>query len=75
MGSKTEYTTALHLTVTRMLELHRRLAEKSAAHDAERESLEREIRETDRAIDALVYDLYGLTAAERRLVEEEVGER
>ncbi|MBI2886756.1 MAG: N-6 DNA methylase [Chloroflexi bacterium] len=61
--------------VTRMLELHRRLAEKGAAHDAERETIAREIRETDRAIDELVYDLYGLTAAERRLVEEEIGER
>ena len=58
-----------------MIELHRRLGEKGAARDAEREALEREIRETDRAIDELVYDLYGLTAAERRLVEEEVGER
>jgi len=54
--------------VTRILELHRRLGEKGAAHDAEREALERESRETDRAIDALVYDLCGLTVAEPRLV-------
>lgn len=65
----------LQQSVTRMLELHRRLGEKGAAHDAEREALQREIRETDHAIDDLVYDLYGLTAAERRMVEEEVGER
>lgn len=61
--------------VTRMLELHQRLAEPQALSDAERESLQRGVRETDRAIDELVYDLYGLTAAERRLVEEEVGVR
>ena len=61
--------------VTRMLDLHQRLAEKGALHDAEWEAIAREIRETDRAIDELVYDLYGLSAAERRLVEVEVGER
>lgn len=55
-----------------MLELHRRLAESAALADAEREARQREVRETDWAIDKLVYDLYGLTAAERRLVEEEV---
>ncbi|MCX6021885.1 MAG: N-6 DNA methylase, partial [Chloroflexi bacterium] len=60
--------------VARMLELHRRFAAKSGIHDAEWEALTREIRETDQAIDDLVYDLYGLTADERRIVEEEVGE-
>jgi hypothetical protein len=40
--------------------------------DSEREQLEREIAGTDREIDDLVYDLYGLTAAERALVEAEI---
>ena len=55
--------------VERMLELHRRQADKSLPQ-SEREDIEREIARTDREIDSLVYDLYGLTAEERRLVEE-----
>lgn len=58
--------------VTRMLELHQRLAEPGTLADAEREALQREAQETDSAIDELVYDLYGVTAAERRVVEESV---
>jgi type I restriction-modification system DNA methylase subunit len=56
----------------RMLDLHQRLAAKGDLHDSEREQIEREIGHTDREIDALVYDLYGLTAAERALVEAEI---
>ena len=37
-------------------------------HDRER--LRRQIEATDREIDALVYELYGLTGEEIRLVEE-----
>lgn len=40
--------------------------------DSEREQIERDIAHTDREIDDLVYDLYGLTAAERALVESEI---
>ena len=35
----------------------------------EQESLLRQISTTDRQIDALVYELYGLTAGEIRIVE------
>jgi hypothetical protein len=35
----------------------------------ERESLQRQIAATDKAIDALVYELYGLTEEEIRIVE------
>jgi hypothetical protein len=35
----------------------------------ERESIERQIEATDKAIDALVYKLYGLTEEEIRIVE------
>ncbi|MBI2303592.1 MAG: hypothetical protein HYU86_02450 [Chloroflexi bacterium] len=52
-----------------MLELHRRKADKSLPQ-SEREDLEREIARTDREIDVLVYDLYGLTEEERRRVAE-----
>jgi predicted type IV restriction endonuclease len=53
--------------VEQMLSLHKALA---AAHSpAEKERLERQIEVTDRAIDALVYELYGLTEEEIRIVE------
>lgn len=53
--------------VERMLELHRRLPEAATAH--EKTLLQREIDATDRQIDRLVYDLYGLTEEEIRIVE------
>lgn len=40
----------------------------------ERDELMREIERTDRHIDNLVYDLYGLTEEERKIVEEETKE-
>lgn len=58
--------------VQRMLDLHQRLAAKGDVRDSEREAIEREIAQTDRQIDDLVYDLYGLTASERALIESEV---
>jgi hypothetical protein len=58
--------------VERMLALHERLAAKGGVQDEERAAIVREIERTDREIDELVYDLYGLTQEERRLVEEEV---
>ncbi|MEP0804300.1 MAG: Eco57I restriction-modification methylase domain-containing protein [Chloroflexota bacterium] len=53
--------------VERMLSLHKALA--AAQSPAEKERLERQIEVTDRAIDALVYELYGLTEEEIRIVE------
>jgi hypothetical protein len=50
-----------------MLNLHKRLAAAHTPH--ERTGLERHIQATDRQIDRLVYDLYGLTEDEIRLVE------
>jgi type I restriction-modification system DNA methylase subunit len=58
--------------VHRMLDLHQRLAAKGDLHDSEREQIERDIAHTDREIDDLVYDLYGLTTEERALIEAEV---
>jgi len=40
------------------------------SHPSEKEHLRREIESTDREIDALVYELYGLTEEEIRIVEE-----
>ena len=54
--------------VERMLELHKRLAEARSGH--EKTLLSRQIEATDEQIDALVYELYGLTAEEIEIVEE-----
>lgn len=55
--------------VERMLELHRRKGDESLAL-GQREDIQRDIAATDREIDHLVYDLYGLTEEERRVVED-----
>ena len=51
--------------VERMLELHRR----SPRTPQEQEMVKREIQSTDNQIDRLVYDLYGLTEDEIKIVE------
>ncbi len=51
--------------VERMLELHKR--DPQTPQEADR--LQREIAATDGAIDKLVYELYGLTEEEVRIVE------
>jgi len=53
--------------VERILELHKR--RQTAESDGERERLQRQIDATDREIDALVYELYGLSEEEIRIVE------
>jgi len=53
--------------VEEILELHKRLA--AAKSDADKQRLQRAVAATDRKIDALVYELYGLTEEEIRIVE------
>jgi hypothetical protein len=53
--------------VERMLGLHKQLPKAKTPH--EQESLKRTIAATDMQIDALVYELYGLTDEEIRIVE------
>jgi hypothetical protein len=53
--------------VERMLELHKQSAVVRSPQDKER--VGREIESTDRAIDKLVYELYGLTEEEIKIVE------
>jgi hypothetical protein len=63
--------------VERMLELHKRLV--SARASADHEMYQRQIEATDRqtarpvllGVDALVYELYGLTEDEIRIIEGE----
>jgi type I restriction-modification system DNA methylase subunit len=54
--------------VDKMLALHQQLPAAHTAHD--RDLIQRQIDATDRAIDALVYELYGLTEEEIKIVEE-----
>jgi len=54
--------------VERMLDLHKRLAETKTSH--ENTLLHRQIEATDKQIDRLVYELYGLTEEEIRIIEE-----
>jgi hypothetical protein len=54
--------------VRRMLDLHKRSAQARAADEKMR--LEREIKQTDAQIDRLLYELYGLTEKEIRIIEE-----
>lgn len=56
--------------VDRMLELNKRLAPIRNTPCNKRDELLREINRTDSEIDNLVYDLYGLTEDERRIVGE-----
>jgi len=53
--------------VERMLTLHKQLADVKTDH--EKTLIERQIEATDRQIDALVYELYGLTEEEIDIVE------
>ncbi len=55
--------------VEQMLELHKRQHE--ASSEADRELYQRQIDATDRQIDTLVYELYGLTEEEIKIVEGE----
>ncbi len=52
----------------RMLSLHKQLD--SAKTPTDKTAIQRQIDATDRQIDQLVYELYGLTDEEIRIVEE-----
>jgi hypothetical protein len=54
--------------VQQMLDLHKQLSAAKTPH--EKAALQRQIDATDRQIDQLVYELYGLTDDEIRIVEE-----
>lgn len=54
--------------VEQMLSLHKQLPEARTPH--EQTALQRQIEATDRQIDVLVYELYGLTEDEKKIVED-----
>jgi adenine-specific DNA-methyltransferase len=53
--------------VEKMLELNKQL--QKAHFDSEKEPIERQIAATDKKIDSIVYELYGLTEEEIKIVE------
>ena len=53
--------------VSKMLDLHKKLSEANVP--GTKTMLQRQIETTDKQIDRLVYDLYGLTEAEIKIVE------
>jgi adenine-specific DNA-methyltransferase len=59
----------LVVLVDRMLELNKRLAPIRNIYCNERDELIRDIERTDKEIDNLVYELYGLNEEERKIVE------
>src|SRR5438128_9000320 len=66
VGEKSSHDQIVNL-VEQTLELHQRLS--AAKTPREKTSLERQITATDTQIDRLVYDLYGLTEDEIKIVE------
>jgi len=59
--------------VNQMLDLNKRLSETTLEH--EKRVILRQIEATDRQIDELVYELYGLTEEEIKIVEEGTKEK
>ena len=53
-----------------MLKLHKDLAAAKTGHD--KDVIQRQIDTTDKQIDQLVYELYGLTEDEISIIEESV---
>ena len=61
------------MLVDRMLALHKQLP--AATNPNDKTKLQREIDATDRQINQLVYELYGLTEAEIKIVETDNGSK
>lgn len=68
--SDKSYHDSIVALVNQMLELHKQLA--SAKTDHDKTVIQRQIDATDRQIDQLVYELYGLTEEEIKIVEETI---
>ena len=56
--------------VDKMLSLHKRLNEIGDKKTDERTKIEEEIKKTDAEIDELVYNIYGITEEEKKIIEE-----
>jgi hypothetical protein len=69
-GGKARHDKMVGLVET-MLKLHKDLPKAKTPH--EQESIQRQIAATDKQIDQLVYELYGLGDDEIRIVERKTG--
>jgi len=56
--------------VDKMLSLNKRLNELKDKSTDEKAKIEAEIKKIDQEIDELVYKLYGITEAEKKIIEE-----
>lgn len=54
----------------KMLELNKKLNEIRDKQTSERAKIEEDIKKTDKEIDELVYELYGITKKEKKIIEE-----
>ena len=54
----------------KMLSLNKKLQEIGDRNTLEKQKLEEEIKKTDNEIDELVYQLYGITEEEKKIIEE-----
>ena len=54
----------------KMLSLNKKLQEIGDKNTLEKQKLEEEIKKTDKEIDELVYQLYGITEDEKKIIEE-----
>ena len=61
--------------VNRMLSLNKQLQEIGDKKTAQTAKLEEEIKKTDEEINNLVYQLYGITEEEKKIIEESVTKR
>ncbi len=67
-----EYEDKLRLLADKMLSLNKKLHEENIS-PLEKQKLEQEIQKTDNEIDELVYQLYGITGEEKKIIEESLG--
>jgi hypothetical protein len=56
--------------VDKMLSLNKRLNEIGDKKTDKRDKIEEEIKKTDAEIDELVYKIYGITAKEKKIIED-----
>ena len=54
----------------KMLSLNKKLQEIGDKNTLEKQKIEQEIKKTDNEIDELVYQLYGITEEEKKIIEE-----
>ena len=54
----------------KMLSLNKKLQEIGDKNTLEKQKIQEEIKKTDNEIDELVYQLYGITEKEKKIIEE-----